>query len=109
VAFAEWLSVTYGARGIRVSCLCPMGVDTPLLRSGMGEGDEGQVAARVVMAAGAVLEPADVAETVVQGLASEDFLILPHPEVLDYFRRKGADYERWLGGMRRLQQQLGTS
>jgi NAD(P)-dependent dehydrogenase (short-subunit alcohol dehydrogenase family) len=109
VAFAEWLSVTYGARGIRVSCLCPMGVDTPLLRSGMGEGEEGQVAARVVMAAGAVLEPADVAQTVVEGLAREEFLILPHPEVLDFFRRKGADYERWLGGMRRLQQQLGTS
>jgi NAD(P)-dependent dehydrogenase (short-subunit alcohol dehydrogenase family) len=107
VAFAEWLSVTYGARGVRVSCLCPMGVDTPLLRAGMDAGDAGQVAARVVRAAGAVLEPADVAEAVVRGLEREQFLILPHPEVLDFFRRKGADYERWLGGMRRVQLALG--
>jgi NAD(P)-dependent dehydrogenase (short-subunit alcohol dehydrogenase family) len=109
VAFAEWLSVTYADRGVRVSCLCPMGVDTPLLRAGMDEGDEGQVAARVVRAAGAVLEPGDVAQTVVEGLRREEFLILPHPEVLDFFRRKGADYERWLAGMRKLQAQLGSA
>lgn len=106
VAFAEWLSVTYRDRGVRVSCLCPMGVDTPLLRSGMAGGEEGQVAARTVMAAGAVLEPQDVAHVVVDALANERFLVLPHPEVLDFFRHKGADYERWLAGMRRLQRQV---
>ncbi len=106
VAFAEWLSVTYRERGVRVSCLCPMGVDTPLLREGMAEGEEGQVAARTVMAAGAVLTPGDVAQVVVEALADERFLVLPHPEVLDFFRHKGADYERWLAGMRRLQQRV---
>jgi NAD(P)-dependent dehydrogenase (short-subunit alcohol dehydrogenase family) len=106
VAFAEWLSVTYGDRGVRVWCLCPMGVETPLLRAGMGEGEAGEVAARVVTAAGAVLAPDDVAETVVRALAEERFLVLPHPEVLDYFRRKGTDYDRWIDGMRRLQRQV---
>ena len=57
----------------------------------------------MVKAAGTVLEPADVAEVVVAGLETETFLILPHPEVLEFFRRKGADYDRWLAGMRRLQ------
>ena len=96
VAFAEWLSVTYGARGVGVSCLCPMGVNTDLLHGSGGAGN-------VVKAAGTVLEPADVAEVVVAGLETETFLILPHPEVLEFFRRKGADYDRWLAGMRRLQ------
>ncbi|CAA9529561.1 MAG: Oxidoreductase, short-chain dehydrogenase/reductase family [uncultured Solirubrobacteraceae bacterium] len=106
VAFAEWLSVTYRERGVRASCLCPMGVDTPLLHAGMAEGDEGQVAARTVMAAGPVLAPADVAQVVVEALADERFLVLPHPEVLEFFRHKGADYERWLAGMRRLQRKV---
>jgi NAD(P)-dependent dehydrogenase (short-subunit alcohol dehydrogenase family) len=96
VAFAEWLSVTYGARGVGVSCLCPMGVDTALLHGSGRAGD-------VVKAAGAVLDPAAVAEVVLAGLETETFLILPHPEVLEFFRRKGADYDRWLAGMRRLQ------
>jgi NAD(P)-dependent dehydrogenase (short-subunit alcohol dehydrogenase family) len=97
VAFAEWLSVTYGDRGIHVSCVCPMGVDTPMARSGMGS-----AALASVIAAGPVLTPEDVAAAVIAGLAEERFLILPHPEVLEYFRRKATDYERWLGGMRRL-------
>jgi NAD(P)-dependent dehydrogenase (short-subunit alcohol dehydrogenase family) len=96
VAFAEWLSITYGERGVRVSCLCPMGVRTPLLE---GAGDLGDV----VAAAGAVLEPEEVAEVVVAALAAESFLILPHPEVLEFARRKTADHDRWLAGMRRLQ------
>jgi NAD(P)-dependent dehydrogenase (short-subunit alcohol dehydrogenase family) len=104
VAFAEWLSVTYGDRGVRVSCLCPMGVRTPML--GMNEDDEGPSAADVVSAAGAILEPDDVAETVVAALREERFLILPHPEVLTFFQRKAADYDRWLAGMRRLQAAL---
>ncbi|MDP9347505.1 MAG: SDR family oxidoreductase [Actinomycetota bacterium] len=101
VAFAEWLSVTYGDRGVRVSCVCPMGVSTPLLREGFG--GEGALSARVVTAAGAVLEPAHVAQAIVAGIRDERFLILPHTEVLDFFRHKAADYDRWLGGMRRLQ------
>jgi NAD(P)-dependent dehydrogenase (short-subunit alcohol dehydrogenase family) len=99
VAFAEWLSVTYGDRGIHVSCVCPMGVDTPMARSGMES-----VAIASVVAAGDVLTPEDVAAAVIEGLAEERFLILPHPEVLEYFRRKASDYDRWLGGMRRLRQ-----
>lgn len=94
VAFAEWLSVTYGDRGIKVSCLCPQGVRTPML------GDGG-----ALLGPGAI-EPEDVAEAVVLGLRAEEFLILPHPEVREYFRRKGDDYERWLRGMRRLQSRV---
>ena len=96
VAFAEWLSVTYGERGVRVSCLCPMGVRTAMLT---GDG----LAERVVRGAGAVVEPEDVADAVVAAIDREQFLILPHPEVLTFFQRKGLDYERWLSGMRRLQ------
>ncbi len=104
VAFAEWLSVTYGDRGVRVSCLCPMAVDTPLLHAGENSGDPiGATATAVVKAAGAVLTPEECAEIVVAGLAEEHFLILPHPEVLEFYRRKGNDYDRWLAGMRRLQ------
>lgn len=98
VAFAEWLSVTYGDRGIRVSCLCPQGVKTPMLE---GASD----AARVLLADSA-LEPDVVADAVIEGLAAERFLILPHPEVGEYVQRKAADHERWLRGMRRLQQRV---
>jgi NAD(P)-dependent dehydrogenase (short-subunit alcohol dehydrogenase family) len=101
VAFAEWLSVTYGDRGIHVSCLCPMGVDTPMLH--LPPEAQGQSAGlEAVRSAGEILAPEDVADAVVQGLAEERFLILPHPEVLEFFRRKGSDYDRWLAGMRRL-------
>jgi NAD(P)-dependent dehydrogenase (short-subunit alcohol dehydrogenase family) len=107
VAFAEWLSVTYGGAGVRVSCLCPMGVNTPLLYGGQDSGtDAGKAATGAVTSAGAVLEPEQVADVVVEGVRSEKFLILPHPEVLTFFQRKGADYDRWIAGMRRLQQTL---
>jgi NAD(P)-dependent dehydrogenase (short-subunit alcohol dehydrogenase family) len=96
VAFAEWLSVTYGEQGIRVSCLCPMGVRTAML-----QGEE--LSHRVVRGAGAVLEPEEVAEAVVDAIKREQFLILPHPEVLTFFQRKALDYDRWIAGMRRLQ------
>jgi NAD(P)-dependent dehydrogenase (short-subunit alcohol dehydrogenase family) len=102
VAFAEWLSVTYGHRGIRVSCLCPMGVATPMLEPG-NAGALDEVGARVVKMAGDVLSPDDVAQQVLAGVEAERFLILPHPEVLTYFQRKAGDTERWLSGMRRLQ------
>ncbi len=98
LAFAEWLSMTYGDRGIRVSCLCPQGVRTDMLKAGGPEH---------FLAAGA-LDPAEVADIVVQGLAKEEFLILPHPEVSEYFRRKSSDYDRWLRGMRRLQAKVAT-
>jgi NAD(P)-dependent dehydrogenase (short-subunit alcohol dehydrogenase family) len=96
VAFAEWLSVTYGDRGIRVSCLCPMGVNTA-----MTAGDN--LATDIVATAGTMLEPDEVADAVVDGLHAERFLILPHPEVMTFLRRKVDDHERWLAGMRRLQ------
>ncbi len=94
VAFAEWLSIRYGDRGVRVSVLCPQAVRTP-----MTEGREGRVAA-----VDGMLEVNVVAESVVQAMADETFLILPHAEVLDYVRRKANDYDRWLGGMRKLRQ-----
>ena len=104
VAFAEWLSVTYGDRGLKVSCLCPMGVDTPLLNEGLAKpgGDEA-LGAKVVEAAGELLQPEQVADAAVDALRDERFLVLPHPEVLTFFRRKADDYDRWLAGMRRLQ------
>ena len=107
VAFAEWLAVTYGGRGVAVSCLCPMGVDTPLLHEGFGGAGEG-LGSRVVTSAGAVLTPDDVAGVVVDALRDERFLILPHPEVLDFFRRKAEDYDRWIAGMQRLQARVSA-
>ncbi len=101
VAFAEWVSITYGDRGVKVSCLCPQGVNTNMLRQSDDSGFAG--ATNVVRAAGVVLEPSNVAEVVAQAIADERFLILPHPEVADYEQRKAADRERWLAGMRKLQ------
>jgi NAD(P)-dependent dehydrogenase (short-subunit alcohol dehydrogenase family) len=103
VAFSEWLSLTYGDRGVRVSCLCPMGVNTAMLNAGLEMEDSHGVGARVVAAAGRILEPEDVADEVVAAVGDERFLILPHPEVGEFLRRKGDDVERWLAGMRRLQ------
>ena len=94
VAFAEWLSITHGDAGIKVSCLCPQGVRTQMLLGPDGDRES-------FLKEGAV-EPEDVAEAVIAGLAEERFLILPHPEVAEYFRRKADDYDRWLRGMRRL-------
>lgn len=99
VAFAEWLAVMYGGAGIKVSALCPQGVRTPMLMDGIAAGE---ASAKAVAAAGAILEPDQVAEAVISGLAAERFLILPHPEVIEYVRRKAADPDRWLNGVRRL-------
>ncbi|MDO3647075.1 SDR family oxidoreductase [Nocardia mangyaensis] len=108
VGFAEWLSVTYGDQGVRVSCLCPMGVDTRLLTGELipDDPDAAALAIKAVKTAGAVLSPEDVADTVVEAMAAEHFLILPHPEVLQMYRNKGSDYDRWLAGMRRFQTML---
>ena len=98
VGLAEWLSITYGDAGIRVSCLCPQGVNTAMVAA-----VDGRSAGGAVLAAEGLLEPEEVAEAVVEALGEERFLVLPHPEVLEYFRRKADDYDRWLRGMRRLQ------
>jgi NAD(P)-dependent dehydrogenase (short-subunit alcohol dehydrogenase family) len=99
VGLAEWLAITYGDRGIRVSALCPQGVRTPMLNDGLATGHLG---ARIVAASGAILEPDEVADAVVAGMAAERFLILPHPEVHGYAERKATDPDRWLASMRGL-------
>lgn len=107
VAFAEWLSVTYGGRGLRVSTVCPMGVATAMLEPGR-PGALGDRGAEVVRSAGEVLAPDAVAAMVIDAMREERFLVLPHPEVLTMFQRKGNDYERWLAGMRRLYDNRNT-
>lgn len=91
VGFAEALAITHGDQGIKVSILCPQGV-----RTRMTEGMETSP-----QAGDGMLEPEHVADAVVRGLDEERFLILPHPQVLEYMRRKTSDYDRWLRGMRR--------
>jgi NAD(P)-dependent dehydrogenase (short-subunit alcohol dehydrogenase family) len=102
VALAEWLAVTYGDRGIKVSCLCPQFVRTDMLD------DMTATPETKAWVEGTAIEPDEVAEAVVTGLRAESFLILPHPEVAEYFRRKAADYDRWLTGMRGLQDRALT-
>ena len=109
VAFAEWLSITYGSRGLRVSCLCPQGVNTAMLRGGDRPTDDTAInanAGNVVRAAGAVLEPHEVADAVHDALVAERFFVFPHPEVADYLKLKATDPERWLAGMRKLQRRV---
>jgi NAD(P)-dependent dehydrogenase (short-subunit alcohol dehydrogenase family) len=95
LGFAEWLSITYGDQGIRVSALCPQGVRTNMLLKAEFAGGK--------FLLDTALEPEQVAEAVVQAMAEERFLILPHPEVAKYFQNKANDYERWLRGLRKLQ------
>jgi len=96
VALAEWLAVTYGERGLKVSVLCPQAVRTAMTAGGDGgaAGVDG------------MMEPEQVADCVVEALDEERFLILPHPEVEEYMQRKAGDYDRWLRGMQRLQKQF---
>jgi NAD(P)-dependent dehydrogenase (short-subunit alcohol dehydrogenase family) len=96
LAFAEWLSMTYGDRGIKVSALCPQGVRTDMLFRAEAEGT------RRSFLLDSALEPEQVASVVVKGLDEERFLILPHPEVAEFVRRRAGDHDRWLRGMRRL-------
>lgn len=98
VGLAEWIALSHGDDGIRVSVLCPQAV-----RSAMTQGHEEHVAALDGM-----LEPEPVAEACVQAIRDETFLVLPHPEVLQYMRNKTADYDRWLGGMRKLNRRFGS-
>jgi NAD(P)-dependent dehydrogenase (short-subunit alcohol dehydrogenase family) len=99
VGFAEWLAVTYGSRGIGVSVLCPLGVATPLL---MGPLEQGEPGAQAVAASGEIITPETVAQCVIDGLAQQRFLLLPHPEVGRFYSQKASDPDRWLAGMRRL-------
>ena len=91
VAFAEWLRIAYGRRGLRVSCLCPQSVQTDMVT-----GDGGSASHDGIIA------PEQVAQDVVNTMRDEKFLVLPHPEVAQYFRNKGQDYERWIGGMQKM-------
>jgi NAD(P)-dependent dehydrogenase (short-subunit alcohol dehydrogenase family) len=100
LGFAEWLSITYGDGGIRVSCICPQTVRTNLIM------DSGDFVRDMMLAIGEPLEPEQVADAVIEGLEREEFLILPHPEVAEFFRRKAGDYERWLRGMRKMNARL---
>jgi NAD(P)-dependent dehydrogenase (short-subunit alcohol dehydrogenase family) len=96
IGFAESLAITHGDDGIRVSVLCPQGVATPMTE---GQGNTPQ-------AGDGMLQPSEVAESVIRGLEEERFLILPHPQVLTYMQRKTSDYDRWLKGMRRYRQKF---
>jgi len=100
LGFAEWLSIAHGARGIRVSALCPQGVVTPML-TGTQQGS-----GRPSFLADGALSPEQVADAVVAGMRDERFLILPHAEVLGFYQRKAGDYDRWLRGMRRLRDKV---
>jgi NAD(P)-dependent dehydrogenase (short-subunit alcohol dehydrogenase family) len=99
VAVAEWLAITYGEQGIRVSCLCPQFVRTPMVTEELDVDKLTQIAD--------ILEPEEVAEVTVQAMREERFLVLPHEEVARYMRNRGTDYARWLHGMQQLQAQLG--
>ncbi|MGI9648867.1 MAG: SDR family oxidoreductase, partial [Acidimicrobiia bacterium] len=95
VALAEWLAITYGDRGIQVSCLAPQFVDTAMGRLA------GETPAAAEWARDIMIGPEEVAEAAVEGLQAGHFLIVPHPEVAEYFQNKAGDYDRWLAGMRR--------
>src|SRR5436305_13589447 len=107
VSLAECLSITHGDAGMKVSCLCPQGVDTPMLRAGV-DARESSGGTSAVLASGGLLQPEEVAEAVVNGIRDERFLILPHPEVATYMKRKADDPDRWLAGMRRLAAPVAT-
>lgn len=96
VGLAEWIAMTHGDQGIKVSVLCPQAVRTEMTR-----GHEDHVAAIDGM-----LEPEPVAQMCIDAIREETFLILPHPQVLDYMRHKTADYDRWIAGMRKLNRQF---
>lgn len=98
VAFAEWLSATYRHRGIVVQAICPQGVQTDML-AGTGP-------MRTILVSDGALTTEEVAEVTWQGLQDDRFLILPHPEVGDYYRNRATDPGRWLDGMNKLQRHL---
>ena len=97
VALAEWMSIEYAERGVRISCLCPQGVRTPMLDLAMED-----AAGAAALTAGGLIEPEDVADAVVEGIRAERMLILPHENVAGFMALKGSDPERWLRGMRKI-------
>lgn len=99
LGFAEALAITHRDDGIKVSALCPQAVATRMIGDSKDGGNAG---------VDGVLTPEQVAEEVIQGLASEQFLILPHKEVVEYRQRKTDDYDRWLGGMSKMRRQFGN-
>jgi NAD(P)-dependent dehydrogenase (short-subunit alcohol dehydrogenase family) len=104
VSLAEWIAVTYGQHGIRVSVLCPQAVATNI-GANSPSGDRVKNAENVAAGDG-ILQPEDVSDCVMQALAEERFWVLPHPEVAEYARRKADDVDRWIGGMQRLQSRI---
>jgi NAD(P)-dependent dehydrogenase (short-subunit alcohol dehydrogenase family) len=98
VGFAEWLAATYAHRGLAVHCICPQGVRTEMLANSGRAGD--------VVLADAAIEPEQVADALTAALAGGSFLVLPHPEVRDYYVNRATDTDRWLRGMSRLQQRI---
>jgi NAD(P)-dependent dehydrogenase (short-subunit alcohol dehydrogenase family) len=98
IGFAEWLSATYGHHGVVVQAICPQGVRTRMLE------DAGPL--QELLTHDSALEPEDVAEAAWEAMADDRFLILPHPEVADYYRARATDTDRWLAGMRKLQRRL---
>jgi NAD(P)-dependent dehydrogenase (short-subunit alcohol dehydrogenase family) len=97
-AYAEWLSLTYRHRGIRVHAVCPQGVRTDMMRAAGTAGE--------LVLAPTAIEPEQLADAVMEGIAAERFLILPHPEVAGYYAARAADPEQWIDGMNRLQRKL---
>jgi len=97
VSLAEWLAIEYGDSGVRVSCICPQGVRTPMLDLAMEE-----PAGAAALAAGGLIEPEDVADAVIAGIREERMLILPHENVAGFLAMKGSAPERWIEGMRRM-------
>lgn len=93
VALAEWIAITHGRDGIKVSVLCPQAVRTAMTAGGAG-----------VAGVDGMIEPEQAAGAVIEALRQETFLVLPHPEVAEYIKRKTSDYDRWLHGMQRLQE-----
>jgi NAD(P)-dependent dehydrogenase (short-subunit alcohol dehydrogenase family) len=93
VSFAEWIKITYGHKGIGVSCLCPQAVRTAMTAQGAG-----------VAGVDGMIEASEAAENVLDAIQKERFLVTPHEEVLEYVARKGNDRDRWITGMQRLQE-----
>ena len=95
VSFAEWIKITYGTKGIGVSCLCPQAVRTAMTAGGPG-----------VAGIDGMIEPEEAVADVLDAIEKDRFLVTPHPEVLEYIKRKGTDRDRWISGMQRLQQRF---
>lgn len=107
VGFAEWLAITYGDDGISVSCVCPLGVETPLLQTIRGlDNPDARLGAAAIERSADVISAEDVAAATVEAVRSGQFLVLPHAELLEMYQQKGSDYDRWIAGMRRYQRTL---